>query len=126
MQSTIKTIFIFIALVTLTGCHKYNDLTGPILGTYQSTTGQVFIGGVTPSTFSISYNHDQYFINKATMSDASNFTFDEIDTLNSDPIHYIGGGQFQNNSLQLNMSVTDLRVSAFSVTIVNFNGVKIP
>ena len=115
-----------VALVMVNSCNKYNNLTNAILGTYQSTGEQVLIISLSTNTIAISYDHDQYYIHKATMSDSYNFTFDEVDTIVTDAVHFIGGGQLLNNSLQLNMSVTETFNGQLRVVIVNFNGVKIP
>ena len=126
MKKKVKVILMVIALVAVCSCNKNDNLTNEILGTYQSTTDQVLIISLTNTTIAISYDHDLYYIHKATMSDSYNFTFDEVDTIVTDAVHYIGGGQLLNNSLQLNMSVTDTYNGQFRVVIVNFNGVRIP
>ena len=126
MKYKLKIILMVIMLVMVNSCNKYNNLTNAILGTYQSTGVQVLIISLSTNTIAISYDHDQYYIHKATMSDSYNFTFDEVDTIATDAVHFIGGGQLLNNNLQLNMSVTDTFNSQLRVVIVNFNGVKIP
>ena len=126
MKKKVKVILMVITLVAVCSCNKNDNLTNEILGTYQSTTDQVLIISLTNTTIAISYDHDLYYIHKATMSDSYNFTFDEVDTIVTDAVHYIGGGQLLNNSLQLNMSVTDTYNGQFRVVIVNFNGVRIP
>ena len=126
MKKKVKVILMVITLVAVCSCNKNDNLTNEILGTYQSTTDQVLIISLTNTTIAISYDHDLYYIHKATMSDSYNFTFDEVDTIVTDAVHYIGGGQLLNNSLQLNISVTDTYNGQFRVVIVNFNGVRIP
>jgi hypothetical protein len=127
MKSKIIAISVFSALLLIfSSCSKSVDLTSGIMGMYQSSTDDLLISSASANTISIYFDHDLYIIHKATMSDASNFTFDETDSITNGTVRYIGGGWLRDNALTLNMSVTNNDSLSQSTIVVSFNGVKVP